>query len=329
MIEIAGDESGSDGENLADATHRFFTYGTNCLSTADAVDLVRGIRVSIGSSLKDIEDARELKAGPLIAKHPEVVAQVLRDSPLVSQSSIYVADKWFFLAGKMVSLVIEEQAADMGIPIAAIERRLAVDLMDEVAPSIGEQLWGELMTTFNQVVRFYHPASGVSTSAVPFLRTLNQVRRSWNGKSPVVDFMWKARLQILQYVQEYSAPIVRYLEPMVPTLLAVSGEWSDRFPGSRVGLVADEQGALTPESRALLVAAAPVMKSRLVTVTTRKSHTDARIQVADLLAGSGRHAAQTLQDGRTDRLTEAVIPLLDRNGMWSDRSPLETALSTR
>lgn len=329
MIEIAGDESGSDGENIADATHRFFAYGTTCLSANDARDLLREIRAAIGSSTKDIQSARELKSGPLISKHSETVARVLRESPVNSQSSIYVADKWFFLAGKMVSLVIEEQAAEMGIPIASVERQLAVELMDKVAPAIGDQLWADLMTAFNQVVRFYHPASGISSSAMPFLQALNQVRKRWTGQSPVVDMMWKSRFQILQYVDESPPPIVRYLEPMVPTLFAVAGTWSDRFPGVPIGLVADEQSALTADTRALLVAASPVMKSQLASVITRTSHSDPRIQIADLLAGSGRYAAQTLQAGQTDNLTEAVVSLLDRNGMWSDLSPLEAAVSGR
>lgn len=328
MIEVAGDESGSEGENLANATHRFFTYGTTSVSVDEASEIICDIRVAIGSSRADIDAARELKSATLLSRHPDVVASTLRESLLASSASVYVADKWFFLAGKMVSLIVEEQAAEIGVPIASIERMLAVELMDQVVPAIGNDLWSELMTAFNQVVRIYHPASGATPSAMPFLRALNRVRGIDHG-GYIVTMLWQSREQILQYLDGANGPVVRYLEPMIPTLLAVAGTWSDRFPSQQITIVADEQSSLTADALELLTAAAPAVGARLAGVTTTRSHDDPRVQLADLLAGAGRYAAARIQVGDHDELTRAVIPLLDDNGMWSDASPLQTCVGSR
>lgn len=331
MVEIAGDESGSEGENLAGSTHRYFCYGSTDLDAAEAESAVRNIRRSIGSSESDIEAATELKSGPLIARHADRLAEEFEPGgTLDGRVNAYTVDKRFFLEGKLVSLLIEEEASSRGIQLGALERQFAVDLHDLVRPAASEDGWTRLLTSFNSVVRFYHPSTGSVGDPAVFLSALESLRKELeDSEMPAVwDLLWKSRDQILRYPVELAAgaPVIRYLDPLVTVILAMSGTWTDRHPDQDLLLIADEQSALTAEVVPLIPRVAPVVRSRLIEVRPTRSETDHRIQIADIVAGAGRHAAIKIDEGAADRLALAMVRHFDPHGLWSDASPLEAAV---
>lgn len=328
-MQISGDESGSDGENLSRPTHRFFSYGTTDLSGDEASELIREVRRTIGSTDADAAAATELKSGPVVAKHASKIARFFGSKgPLGPHASIYVADKPFFLAGKMISLLVEEEASSRGQRIWMIERQLAVELHDGTAPNVAPELWADLLDVFNRLVRFYPRPPSSAATASDLVAILDRVRQSLPGDKhwPVVRMLWDARRQAAQYDAAPASPVFRYLEPLVPALLAVSSTWTARYPGQPINLVVDTHSSLTSEAVDLIVNASSLVQSQLQTVELVDSKQDPRVQLADLIAGVGRHAAQTLQDGKTDALTAAAVESFDANGMWSDASPLESAL---
>ncbi|SDZ26460.1 DUF3800 domain-containing protein [Herbiconiux ginsengi] len=330
MIQIAGDESGSEGENLTAPTHRFFTYGTVDLSEVEASSIIRDLRKAIGSTENEIASAGELKSSGLVNKHPKVLAAFLSPKGALGQrASIHVTDKSYFITSKLISLLVEEEAHERNVNLAPIERDLANELHDEVAPHVDPVAWSVLLDTFNRLVRFYKLPAGKAATPYDFMKALNRVRRSASSALNADSFrmLWEARLQANEYGNDSAAPIVRYLEPMVPVLLSVTATWTARYPGEELELVADEHSALTAEALDLVRGAAPIVGSAITEVRTADSKADPRIQLADVVAGAGRHSAEVLQNGGLDELTRACVPLFDRNGLWSSGSPLEAAVN--
>jgi hypothetical protein len=330
MIQIAGDESGSDGENLITPTHQFFTYGTVDLSKEEASSTIENLRRAIGSTKAEADSAGELKSSGLVKKHRRVLAEFLSpEGALGKHASVYVADKSYFLTCKLISLFVEEQAYFRGVNLGPIvERELANELHDEVRLRVDPTAWSTLLDSFNRLVRYYKVPAGKAATSYEFMKALNCVRRSLSGE-PAADslrMLWDARGQANEYGNGTTAPEVRYLEPMVPVLLAATSSWTARHPGEKLELVADEHSALTVDALDLVRRAAPVFGSALHRIRTVDSKSDPRIQLADVVAGAGRHVAEVLQSGTTDELTTATLHLFDRGGFWSNASPIEVAV---
>jgi hypothetical protein len=103
------------------------------------------------------------------------------------------------------------------------------------------------------------------------------------------------------------------LQPLVPALVRAVRHWG--ADGRPVTLVHDEQQALTPRRiahvRDLLERSGdgtgPLVDVRLV-----DSRSDARVQLADLLAGAARRIAENRLDGRPDaELLSMLEPYVD------------------
>ncbi|WP_329793192.1 NAD-dependent protein deacetylase of SIR2 family [Lentzea sp. DG1S-22] len=98
------------------------------------------------------------------------------------------------------------------------------------------------------------------------------------------------------------------LDPLFPAILRAVAQW-----GGPVSIVHDQQLSLTGGRIRQLEQAAP----RLRSLTLADSRQDARVQVADFLAGIARRVAEEELHGRPDReVIELLRPFVVGPGMW-------------
>lgn len=98
------------------------------------------------------------------------------------------------------------------------------------------------------------------------------------------------------------------LDPLFPAILRVVAQW-----GGRVSIVHDQQLSLTDGRIRQLKKAAP----RLESLTLVDSRDDARVQVADFLAGIARRVAEEELNGRPDHEVIALLrPFVIGPRMW-------------
>ncbi|QIS39553.1 DUF3800 domain-containing protein [Clavibacter capsici] len=328
-IDIVGDESGSEGENLSAASHQFFTYGTSALSHAEAADVVARTRQAIGSTMTDIHESRELKSAQLIKRHRSVVESLFSDGgPISESSSIYLVDKTKFLAGKMVSLLIEEHQHGIGNTLGPeTEGLLANELHDVALPALGPRERARLLSTFNVLSRSYKTSYGPEGRAHAFVAALRDAMLSLDHGPAVVALsrLWFSRAEA--YVIEKSSGeegMRTYdLEPMLPAMLVVAATWHQRLKGSSFRIVMDEYAQFTPDMGLWVTRVANDMfKIPLKDVVQVVSREDPRVQVADWIAGVGRVAVTEVSRGDINALTDAMRPLIDGQSMYSLKSPI-------
>jgi hypothetical protein len=331
VLQVVGDESGSDGENLSRPTHQIFSYGTTSLTLADATSLVVETREAIGSTGDEARSSAELKSSKLFKKHRPIAEALFEvGGPLEGKASIYLADKVKFLAGKMVSLLIEEYQYALQRPLGIeLESAVANELVDWVLPTLATPIRERLLDSFNKLCRSYKTDYAPANRATDFIDALRLaiVSASSNRRaSQMLDWLWRARSEVYEVERDTSQ--TRDLEPMLPTLLVVATTWNDLLGGEEFEIHMDEYQQMTP----LMLDIVKLNARHLWNVDLRDiiqvtSKDDPRVQVADWIAGAGRIAAGELLAGRSSRLGELVLPFVDENSMRSPGSALERWLA--
>jgi hypothetical protein len=108
------------------------------------------------------------------------------------------------------------------------------------------------------------------------------------------------------------------LEPLIPALTRAVQFWGSC--GETLSVVHDEQSALTPERIADIARtfAASHPDGQLVDVRLVDSRGDARVQLADFVAGIARRLASDDLNGRPDaELLTLLSPLIDHESVWA------------
>ncbi|CAM3293229.1 DUF3800 domain-containing protein [Kibdelosporangium persicum] len=100
-VEVACDESGSEGGNLIDATTDVFAHASVLLPPESAQECVLRLRERIRSP------ALEYKANHLLReKHRAVLLWLLgQDGPILGHARVHLTDKALFVAGKVAELL--------------------------------------------------------------------------------------------------------------------------------------------------------------------------------------------------------------------------------
>jgi hypothetical protein len=112
------------------------------------------------------------------------------------------------------------------------------------------------------------------------------------------------------------------LEPLIPALTRAVHFWGTR--AEVVSVIHDEQSALTPERMADIARtfATSHPGRQLVEVRQVDSRVDARVQLADFVAGIARRLASDNLKGRQDtELFMLLSPLIGRESVWADHMP--------
>ncbi|MCE7003528.1 DUF3800 domain-containing protein [Kibdelosporangium philippinense] len=108
FVEVACDESGSEGSNLIDAITDVFAHASVLLPMSSAQECILRLRERIRSP------ALEYKANHLLReKHRAVLLWLLSaDGPILGHAAVHLTEKAFFLAHKVVELLEPTKNAD-------------------------------------------------------------------------------------------------------------------------------------------------------------------------------------------------------------------------
>ncbi|MET9000360.1 DUF3800 domain-containing protein [Amycolatopsis sp. NPDC004169] len=300
-VEIACDESGSEGENLLGGETDVFAHAGVRMSWPEATACVAEIRARIGSP------AEEYKANHLLrAKHRAVLEWLLAaDGPLAGRGHVHLTDKTFFAVRAAVSLLA-------GTDTGALARTL-----HRAGPAaFGAARWQFFLTAFTSVVRL-KPRRGVTTSPPEFFALVDELAGVPGEAGEIVARFRGGAERVAAYRARLAGDpgLVPVLDPLVPAVSHTVRHWS--AGGTPVALVHDEQLALTAE-RVLQLKA--TLGPRLADVRFVDSRTDARVQIADFLAGVARRIASDELNGRGDAgLTTLLRAFVDAESVWPDR----------
>lgn len=298
-LEIACDESGSEGENLVGGETDVFAHAGVRLTPEDARACVSEIRARIGSP------AEEYKANHLLrAKHRAVLEWLLDPGgPLSGRGHVHLTDKTFFAVRAAVTLLAEHGTDTM-----------ARTLHRTGPAAFGAERWAYFLAAFTSVLRL-RPRRGVTTSPAEFFALARELAAVPGEAGEIVGLLAEGAGRVAGYrVRLATDPgLVPVLDPLVPAVIHTVRHFSTG--GTPVALVHDEQLALTGE-RVLQLKV--TLGHRLAGVRFVDSRSDARVQVADFLAGVARRIASDALNGRGDpRLTTLLESFVDAESVWN------------
>lgn len=331
---IACDESASEGENLIASKHPVFVHGSTSLPLADAEDFIAQLRVATKAQ------APELKSGPVLASRNR--SALLDALPtLDGQANLYFVDKSFFITAKMVVLTYGEFAARQGFDIhfSGLGREVTNILHRDGPRAVGWGRWDALLSAFNDLVKTYARERAKAPSVGPYFHALRDARAHCprGDAAEALEMLWDARHLALELVDPDPVDF-RELDPLASSLDAVIRTWHARL-GAPFEILHDRHSLLTPSVREailegsrmqLTVGDVEMPRADLRGIRVIDSKFDARVQVADILAGTGREVARMAADGvDDDPLQEVVRDMLDYNVMSSGGSPIDELVGRR
>ncbi|GLZ28848.1 hypothetical protein Lesp02_10380 [Lentzea sp. NBRC 105346] len=154
-------------------------------------------------------------------------------------------------------------------------------------------------------IRDWIRSPAVEYKANHLLREKNRAVLEWflGPRSPIHGNAFVHLVDKALFLERHGAS-----DPLYPAILRAVELW----PG-QVSIIHDRQRALTDERIAALRSRSP----RLAGITLVAARADARIQVADFLAGVARRIASDALNGRPDPvLTELLLPHVDKSSIW-------------
>ncbi|RII14717.1 hypothetical protein DSC45_20400 [Streptomyces sp. YIM 130001] len=300
-VEIACDESGSDGENLVNGNTDVFTHASVSLDHAAAErgldEIFERVRSPASSAMT------EYKANVLLrSKHRPALTWLLGpDGPLLGSAHVHVIDKRYFLLATTTALLTDEGPHTEELSLAAHRAGPA---------TYGPERWQAFLTAANDLLRA-RPRPETSDPAAVFIRCVEQL----SSTVPVDPSDPAARLTALLLHSRARAERHRLrsaeapgawpaLDPLFPALLGTVEHWS--AAGRHVAVVHDRQNTLTPERLDHVISATGGMLDEVRLVEARQ---DPRIGLADFLAGITRKIASDRLHGTPDaELTDLLRP---------------------
>lgn len=327
---IACDESGSEGENLTMSAHPVFVHGSVSLTLEEA----EGLREQMRSAMR--AQAPEMKSKTALA--PRNRAALLDAMKVLEgKANIYFVEKSYFVVGKLLDLLVAEMPTENDFDVAGsgLGRHLADHLHDAGPSAVGEEHWAALLNSYNALIRSYLRQNDQPPTIHPFLAALHNARVACTDSKVqrILDDIWAARYLALEY-EGVSRAELRELDPMAPSLASVSMTWHMRLGGQPFAFLIDTYSILTDDVREAIVAASRVPlsvgnvdlpRADLRRIEMIDSRLDARVQIADVIAGVGREVARLAMNGVfDDPLQELTQQMLDFNVMCSSGSPLNT-----
>lgn len=296
--DIACDESGYEGEKLVAATTDVFAHASVRLDPAAAQACVQELRRRIRSP------ATEYKANHLLReKHRPALLWLLDGrGPLHGRAHVHLVDKTYLLLDRLVDVLVPGTAATA--------------LYRDGACVFGAGRWQAFLVAANTVLRA-RDRLDAGAPVGSFFRALDTLDAA--GPAELRDAVRrlrasKARLRAHRARLVDEPAVIPVLDPLFPAVVRAVGYWADG--GAPVSVVHDRQNTFTAERLAQLDVLAG---DRLAGLRLAESSTDARVQVADFLAGVARKIASDELNGRGDaELTALVRPYVDTASVWGD-----------
>lgn len=317
LLEVACDESGSEGEKLIGGETDVFAHASVRLDTEAATACIQEIRERIRSP------AVEYKSNHLLRKkHRSVLEWLLGSSgPIHGNAHVHLTDKEFFVAGKIIDILDGETAYAASADRDRQATAMAVTLYREGRRAFEREQWESLLGSFNDLMRVKN-RRGSEPSVDSFFRVLDALRLA-AAPGPVVEIMsrlQRARPQVDAVRAKLldNSKMISALDPLIPAIVRAVAYWGD--DGRPVSLVHDEQLSLTEERISQLRERVSTLRTgRLADLKLVDSRSDSRVQVADFLAGVARKVASEELNQRGDaELTALLRPYVDSLSIWAD-----------
>lgn len=324
-LTIACDESGNDGENVLSGGSPVFVHASVSLSPERAAELIGEVRARTGSR------SAELKSKTLLQpKNRDVAEWLLQELASQNQASLHLTHKRFFLVAKLFDSTAEEVAHALGQDMYASGGALAgATLLHYLAPQAYGEDWERLLHAFQLFLR--SKSADVARTNLMSLRSCTQ-RLLADEESMLRDIVGPlylgishlASLSALQLGEGIEGRL-RTGDPLLSAIGATIHAWADST-GRAIHVVHDEAKELTP-SRVewlkyhlarpeLVVPSRQGMGASLLALDLVDSKNDARVQVADLLAGIGRAVAESLIAEQPHPLVPLVAPMVSGLSVW-------------
>jgi hypothetical protein len=304
VLEVACDESGSEGEKLIGATTDVFAHAGVRLDAGSAAACIRELR-SRGPT-----PAQEYKANHVLReKNRRALTWLLGSGLEPAHARVYLVDKAFFVIGRVAEVLVEEGAVDLAHRLYRDGRR-AVD----------HERWRAFLVAANNLMRAKNRLTAAESVGV-FFAVLDQMDRldrldGIDGLGEVLERLRRARPRADAYRARLlvEPAVFPALDPLVPAVVRTVEHWgADDRP---VAIVHDRQITL---SAGLVAWLKVTLDHRLSSLTLADSRVDPRVQVADVLAGAARKIASDELNGRGDpELTALLRPYLDPLSIWGD-----------
>ncbi|WP_030605198.1 hypothetical protein [Streptomyces fulvoviolaceus] len=304
-MEVACDESGSDGENLLAGNTDVFAHGSVRLSVESAAGCVREIRDRIRSP------AVEYKANQLLReKHRAVLEWFLAPAgPIHGHAHVLLVEKAFFVVDRTVDLLLDDRSA-------------ALALFRAGPLVFGRERWREFLTASNQLLRV-RGGGEPDESADGFFRAVDALGHT---ESPAEVSETLARLAAARPAADaYRARIaadgfslIPVLNPLLSAVVMTAAHWSAGSE-SPVQLVHDRQNMLTPDRIDWITETARRSGAHFGGLRLVEARLDPRVMLADLLAGIARKISSDELNGHGDAtLTALLRPYVGAASVWGD-----------
>jgi len=314
-LEIACDESGWEGSNLAAANSEVIAYASVRLDAEAAADCMRDLHGRSGRQLAEFKASHLIRTGG----GAELAAFLGPAGPVHGRARVHLTHKSCFIIGRVLDIFLGDFADTLSLGLRP-DQRLTSDAAELCRCGVdvfGRRPWQAFLVATNAVLRAnrrpqVQPPVDAFFDQVEKLRTV--VGEGWAGG--ILDELrdrragaYAVRARLLDnHVLE---PV---LEPLIPALARTALHWSG---GTQpVAVVHDEQSALT-KRRIRGLEQALAARGRFLEFRQVDSRTEPRVQVADVLAGVARKVATESLLGRGDpELTALLGPYLDPASCW-------------
>ena len=329
-LEVACDESGHEGENLARAVTDVFAHASVGLDAEAAAACIQEIRDRIRSP------ATEYKANHLLrAKHRAVLVWLLGTSgPMLGNARVHLTEKSYFVVARVVDLLLGEAAYQASTGLYQDPRTGAItdSLYRDGGRVFGADRWQAFLEYANGLMRTRKPWR-VAAPVDPFFHMVDLLRvvGGRHRVGEIMDLLWltRARAEAFQEHLLENSTTTAPLDPLLPAIVQAVVHWGE--DGYSVSIVHDEQSALTrtriEQIQAALTRPQPHLPPsrqrpaglRLTGVRLVDSQSDPRVQVADFLAGVARRIASDELNHRGDAELVALLrPYVDASSIWGD-----------
>jgi hypothetical protein len=300
LLEVACDESGSEGEKLVRGSTHVFAHASIDVTTERALETIERVRVEARSP------ATEVKASVVLRPQNWRLLEWLlgEDGPFLGHAQVHLTDKALHLTGRMVAL--------LDGPASSLDAlRRAVFLYEVARRRLGPGRWEAVLADFNDIVRARSPeeAAASAHSLRAGLLELDDLGAPVEGLVAGVPLDDAGLDRLVGHGRTV-------LDPIVPALADVLRHWGAE--GRPLWVVHDVQATLTDAAIRTAVGSSPGGPSNaLEGITFVDSQDDARVQLADFLAGAARRIAAHVLEGRADpALVDLIAPYVSPRSTW-------------
>lgn|GEM_PF-616258 len=328
-LEIACDESGYEGEKLIGGTTDVFAHASVALDGDAAAECIRELRDRIRSP------AVEYKANHVLrSKHRAVLTWLLGPAgPLLGRAHVYLVEKSFLIVANVVRLLVDraDETRCTGSDLACH----AALVLYHAGRRVDPDPWRKFLTSANDLMRIKDRLD-MTTSVDSFFRAVDDLRAAWTVAGldathrhvdGVMDVVSRARprAEAFRTGLHHGSDVGPAMDPLIPAIVRAVDYWTK--DAAVMSIIHDRQNTLsgtrverlTEALRAAGRGGSEAMTGRVSELRFVDSRDDARVQVADFLAGVARKKASEELNGRPDdEITALLRPYVDSTSIWAD-----------